>query len=101
MSMRNMERDILALYDICDPKRLSKVAKTLEGYGMRVQQSVFELNITPGKLKELHEEVNTIIDNSEDSVRYYILCKEDWQKRQSIGVSNFEEPDWDKKFFVV
>ncbi len=32
----------LVSYDICDPKRLRRVAKILEGFGTRLQYSVFE-----------------------------------------------------------
>ena len=31
-------------YDITDPKRLSRVAKYLENIGVRVQESIFELD---------------------------------------------------------
>lgn len=101
MSMRNMERNILAVYDICDPRRLARVAKVMLGYGLRVQQSVFELNLDFNRLAELHDRVNSIIDASEDSVRYYILCADDWQKRRSIGVNVYDEPNWDADYFVV
>ena len=93
--------NILAVYDIADEHRLAKVAKIVEGYGLRVQQSVFELNISLPKLRELHERINTIIDTNIDSLRYYILCEEDWQKRESMGISPYEEPDWDKRFFIL
>lgn len=33
----NKDMLILIAYDICQPRRLSKVAKTLEDYGFRVQ----------------------------------------------------------------
>lgn len=94
-------KNVLAVYDISDETRLSNVAKTIENYGTRVQKSVFELNISIPKLKELHEKINNIIDNAVDSVRYYILCEEDWQKRESMGISPYNEPDWDKRFFIV
>jgi CRISPR-associated protein Cas2 len=32
----------LVSYDISDPKRLRKVARSLEGFGVRLQYSVFE-----------------------------------------------------------
>ena len=32
----------LVSYDICDPKRLRRVARSLEGFGVRLQYSVFE-----------------------------------------------------------
>ena len=99
--MKDFERNILAVYDISNPRRLSKVAKTMEGYGIRVQQSVFELRTTLRKLKELHRKINSIIDIEVDSVRYYIICEEDWQKREVIGITTFVEPEWDENFVVV
>ena len=36
-------RRFLIAYDICDPKRLRQVCKTMEEYGERLQYSVFIL----------------------------------------------------------
>jgi CRISPR-associated protein Cas2 len=65
---------IVASYDISDPKRLGKVARTMKSYGERVLKSVFECNLDEGKFTEMKARIDEIIEPIEDSVRYYILC---------------------------
>lgn len=62
-------------YDIPDDRRRNQLAKALKGYGTRVQYSVFEAHLNKAKFEELKQEVANVIDSSEDSVRYYVLCK--------------------------
>lgn len=60
-------------YDIpCDRRRL-KVAKLLEGYGRRVQYSVFECMLTSAKYRELQKRLKPKVKLPEDSVRFYPL----------------------------
>jgi len=66
---------VLVSYDICDPKRLPKVAKLLEGYGVRVQYSVFECILTERQLNELQRRLKRLIRTETDSVRFYRLCE--------------------------
>ena len=66
---------IVASYDISDPKRLAKVAKTMKGYGDRVLKSVFECNLNRRKFNEMKDKIDEIIEPIEDSVRYYSLCE--------------------------
>ena len=66
---------IVASYDISDPKRLSKVARSMKDYGERVLKSVFECNIDLQKFKELKARIDEIIEPIEDTVKYYILCE--------------------------
>lgn len=77
---------LLILYDISDPKRLQKVAKILENYAVRVQKSVFEAKMTQKRLLVLKREILSVIDSSVDSVAYFNLCEECWQKQLKIGV---------------
>ena len=42
-----MRRLYLVAYDICDPKRLRKVFKTMRGFGEHLQFSVFQCDLTP------------------------------------------------------
>jgi CRISPR-associated protein Cas2 len=66
---------MLVSYDICDPKRLPKVAKLMEGYGVRVQYSVFECSLTERQLMELQRRLKRLIKPEVDSVRFYLLCE--------------------------
>jgi len=65
----------LVSYDICDPKRLPKVAKLMEGYGSRVQYSVFECILTERQFQELQRRLKRLIRVETDSVRFYRLCE--------------------------
>jgi CRISPR-associated protein Cas2 len=58
-------------YDIPCDKRRKKIADLLEGYGQRVQYSVFECILNPEKYKELRQRLKKQIEKDEDSVRFY------------------------------
>lgn len=101
----NQEKDIitktikwLILYDIRDPKRLRKVAKILESYGVRVQKSVFEVVAEFEVIKRLRYRVQKVI-HIDDYVLYINLCEEDWQKQIKYGLksSGYE----DKDFYIL
>lgn len=59
--------------DAAGQKRLRKVAKICERYGMRVQNSVFEVLVDTAQLVVLKCELETVIDMEQDSVRFYRL----------------------------
>ena len=56
----------LISYDVRDPKRLRQTAKILEGYGTRVQYSVFRCRLDNITLEKLHWELNQILDEVDD-----------------------------------
>lgn len=62
-------------YDIPDDKRRKKVADLLEGYGKRVQYSVFECLLTQAKYDELRKRLKKRVKLAEDSVRFYPLSR--------------------------
>ena len=62
-------------YDIPVDKRRRKVADLLEGYGRRVQYSVFECVLTDSKYKELQKRLKQQVKIDEDSVRFYPLSR--------------------------
>jgi CRISPR-associated protein Cas2 len=68
----------LVSYDIPSTKsgdrRRARLAKYLEGIGLRVQRSVFELDIDPQKLGNVLAAMAERLDEAEDSVRVYPLC---------------------------
>lgn len=72
---------VVVTYDIADDKRRTKLAAFLEGYGRRVQESVFECFLTLPELKPLYERVLQRVDPAEDNVRFY------WLTRQAMGQS--------------
>ncbi|OHR23908.1 CRISPR-associated endonuclease Cas2 [Corynebacterium sp. HMSC061H03] len=68
--MRKDTRRTIIAYDIQNDRRRTKVAKTLESYGDRVQYSVFVIDIHPAALLRLKGEVRKIINDREDSILF-------------------------------
>lgn len=66
-----MERLIVVSYDIPCNRRRRKVAELLDGYGQRVQYSVFECQLSPAQLLELQKRLRRRVNLTEDSVRFY------------------------------
>ncbi|WP_417734146.1 CRISPR-associated endonuclease Cas2 [Rosistilla oblonga] len=64
----------LVTYDVRDAKRLRKVAKLLEGYGERIQYSVFRVRLTREKLEKLRWELSEAME-LEDDLLVIPLCE--------------------------
>lgn len=58
-------------YDIADHKRLAKVAKTCEDFGVRVQYSIFECHLAPEGFNDLWLRLLDIIDEDQDRLVAY------------------------------
>jgi len=65
---------VVIIYDIVDNKRRSKMAKTLLGYGERVQRSAFECHLTLRKYEAMISDALMFIDQKEDLLRVYRLA---------------------------
>jgi len=66
----------LVCFDIVDDKTRYRVVKTLKGYGVRVQKSVFECgNMTEYRFIKMKSNLDDLIDYGEDTIRYYPLCR--------------------------
>lgn len=84
---------ILVTYDVDTTskegaRRLRCVAKACLDYGQRVQNSVFECVVTEAQYSLLKGRVRDIIDMSLDSVRFYILSKNEGIKEQMDTITN-------------
>jgi CRISPR-associated protein Cas2 len=69
-----MLKRYLITYDIPATKRRTKVHDLLQGYGFRVNNSVFEITISPTQMKTLTAHLYILIKPKDDSVRIYTLC---------------------------
>jgi CRISPR-associated protein Cas2 len=67
-------------------RRRAKVAKYLEGRGLRVQGSVFEIPLMPEKLPQLIEELRSLVEERTDSIRVYPLCASCERRIGRIGI---------------
>ena len=67
-------------------KRLRQVAKICVKYGQRVQNSVFECIIDETKYVTVKAELQSIIDDRSDSLRFYRLGNRYKERIEHIGV---------------
>jgi CRISPR-associated protein Cas2 len=72
-----MRTRYLISYDICHPKRLRRVAKLMEGYGVRLQFSVFECALDDKRLNRLKAEAEKLLHHEEDQILFVSLGPED------------------------
>ena len=63
-----MKTRYIVSYDICDPKRLRLVHKTMLGYGEPLQYSVFCCDLSASERIMLMSDLSPIIDHREDQV---------------------------------
>jgi len=88
---------VLITYDVSvtsdgGQRRLRRIAKTCLDYGMRVQNSVFECEVTPAQFVTLKSELLEIFDANEDSIRFYMLGKKGRQKVEHVGAKPVSDP---------
>ena len=76
---------LVVSYDISSDKRRNKVAKALEDYGARVQYSVFEVNLDARQIAKMRARLAKLIDEAEDSVRFYTLCAACFKQIEVLG----------------
>ncbi len=74
----------LVSYDLSNDKHRLKVAHLLEGYGERVQYSVFEIWATAQQLEKLGQQLRRYVED-EGSIRIYPLCRACAKRRQVLG----------------
>src|SRR5205823_10508220 len=67
----------LVAYDICHPKRLRKVARVCEDFGLRNQYSVFLCRLTAHDLVRLQSRLYNLINLQEDQVIFVPICNRD------------------------
>ncbi len=69
------EKEMLTVvaYDIRDHKRLSRVARVCEDFGLRVQYSLFECHLEPPEFDELWRRLLSEMDLGEDRIVAYPL----------------------------
>lgn len=82
--------DLVVTYDIDTShrggeRRLAKVAKVCEGYGVRVQDSVFECRLSEAAALRLRHELEDVIEPSLDSVHFYRIPGSIEEVRVAIG----------------
>ena len=91
---------VLITYDVdtiseTGAKRLRKVAKVCQDYGLRVQNSVFECRLTDAQFVLVKNKIENIINMDLDNVRFYFLGN-NWPRRiEMIGKKDGIDLDGD------
>lgn len=80
-------------YDVTSDDRRERLARVLLGYGMRVQRSVFEVNLEPTELPRMLERLRPLLDVDRDALRCYRLCGQCAQEAEVIcGAPIWRDP---------
>ena len=72
-------------YDISDPKRLARVARVCEDFGVRVQYSVFECRLDETEFTEFWLQLLGEIDEDEDRIVAYKIDARCAKETMSAG----------------
>lgn len=82
---------VLVSYDVstinrAGRNRLRRVAKQCQNFGVRVQNSVFECDVDPAQWAELKHRLLGIVEDEEDSLRFYHLGSKWHRKVEHFGI---------------
>ncbi len=64
----------LIAYDVKDPRRLRKIARICQDYGIRVEYSVFECDLNENMFHSFLERILKVIDPRQDRFIAYRIC---------------------------
>ena len=73
MKTTRNKRWFLVSYDVRDPKRLRRVARHIEGYGVRLQYSLFRCYLSKREVERMRWELARILAQ-DDSILIIGLC---------------------------
>ncbi len=73
-------------YDVSEEKRLRRIAKICEDYGVRIQKSVFECDLPPELFDEFWLRLCCEIDEDTDYLVGFPLCRNCADKVLSAGI---------------
>ena len=82
----------LIAYDVREPKRLRAVAKHLEGYGERLQLSVFRCRLTERELERLRWELTQKMEREDDLLIVGLCAKCGLRVSEKKGEDRWKEP---------
>jgi len=79
-----MSQFLVVSYDIPNDRCRVKVMKTLEGFGTRVQYSVFECRLKAAEIAEMRKKLKKLVGR-QDSVRIYFISADDVSRIEVLG----------------
>ena len=68
-----MRHNYIVTYDICDEKRLRRVFRICRDFGIHLQYSVFECDLTPSDKVRMESRLKDAMHQSEDQVLFIDL----------------------------
>ncbi len=91
---------VLITYDVntetaAGRKRLSKIAKICCNYGQRVQNSVFECALDASQMVIVREQLLSVMNTKNDSIRIYNLGNKYSSKIEQYGKKESYDPEGD------
>jgi CRISPR-associated protein Cas2 len=89
----------LVCYDVVEDYRRNKISQVLAGYGLRVQWSVFECELTQDQCRMLQGKLEVYLNPEQDQVRFYPLSAQNHRKALILGVQPQLQVD-DTSFIV-
>lgn len=75
----------IATVDKAGRRRLAQVAKLLERYGTRVQDSVFEVRMDDRAVSMIRDAAIDLMDLAQDSLRIYRVEESDIDRAEHVG----------------
>ena len=88
-------------YDICEPKRLAKVFKTMRGFGDHLQYSVFRCDLSDCEKIKMIEALTNIMNTKEDQVLIINIGPPDGRGDKCIETLGVAAPPPVKSVMVV
>jgi CRISPR-associated protein Cas2 len=76
---------VIIVYDV-NVERVAKICQYLRRYMDWVQNSVFEGELTDAEYKRIQHDVKDIIEEDEDSVRFYTFRTKDQVRIETLGI---------------
>ncbi len=62
-------------YDIPDDRRRTRLFKTMKGFGIHTQFSVFECELQEHQYGKMLAAIEKVMDAAADNIKVYTLCK--------------------------
>lgn len=78
-------------FDVADDKRRRRLVRVLESFGVRAQESVFEIWLTERERRKMLGEANRQIQQDADRLAVYVLPPTDFADIVSLGLGKVAE----------
>jgi CRISPR-associated protein Cas2 len=79
-----MKSTFIVSYDVCNPKRLRRVFKLMKGWGLPVQYSVFQCDLSAQQVSELKSALEDEMDLHADQVLFINVGPTQGRAKDSI-----------------